>query len=204
MSGDFRVERGAGVGSGQARPCGVRDVASGADVTVQRPAPLRLDGPGAAGALAAHPLLGALGPEPLSAEFDAAALARACHRKKVAIKVALLDQRVVAGLGNIYASEALHVAGLSPKRRAATLATRAGQPTPAARAARRRDREGAGARDRSAGVTLPRLRARRRALPAARLRRDDQAHRAGGTLDVLLSEVSALSRRVASGAMPSC
>jgi formamidopyrimidine-DNA glycosylase len=48
--------------------------------------------------------------------------------------VALLDQRVVAGLGNIYASEALWVARLSPKRRAATLATRTGQPTPAARA----------------------------------------------------------------------
>ena len=59
-------------------------------------------------------MLSRLGPEPLSPEFDAAALARACKGKKTPLKVALLDQRVVAGLGNIYASEALHVAGLSP------------------------------------------------------------------------------------------
>ena len=45
----------------------------------------------------------------------------------MAIKVALLDQRVVAGVGNIYASEALFVAGLSPKRRAATIATPSGR-----------------------------------------------------------------------------
>jgi formamidopyrimidine-DNA glycosylase len=44
------------------------------------------------------------------------------------LKVALLDQRVVAGLGNIYASEALHRAGLSPLRRSSTLATAAGSP----------------------------------------------------------------------------
>ena len=59
-------------------------------------------------ALSAHPVLSKLGPEPLSPEFDAAALARACKGKKTPLKVALLDQRVVAGLGNIYAAEALH------------------------------------------------------------------------------------------------
>jgi formamidopyrimidine-DNA glycosylase len=48
------------------------------------------------------------------------------------LKVALLDQRNVAGLGNIYACEALHVARLSPKRRASTLVTRAGAPRPGA------------------------------------------------------------------------
>ena len=67
-------------------------------------------------------------PEPLSAEFDGAALARACRGKKTSLKSALLDQRVVAGLGNIYASEALHLAGLSPRRRAGTLATPRGAP----------------------------------------------------------------------------
>jgi formamidopyrimidine-DNA glycosylase len=46
----------------------------------------------------------------------------------VALKLALLDQRVVAGLGNIYASEALHVAALSPFRRASTIATLSGTP----------------------------------------------------------------------------
>jgi formamidopyrimidine-DNA glycosylase len=80
----------------------------------------------------AHPALSGLGPEPLSADFDAASLARACRGKKTSLKAALLDQRVVAGLGNIYASEALHVAGLSPSRRASTLATRTGAPREAA------------------------------------------------------------------------
>ena len=80
-----------------------------------------------------HPSLGALGPEPLSPSFDAAALARACAGKRTALKVALLDQRVVAGLGNIYASEALHLARLSPKRRAGTIATATGQPRDSAR-----------------------------------------------------------------------
>ena len=73
-----------------------------------------------------------LGPEPLSDGFDAAALARACRGKKTSLKTALLDQRIVAGLGNIYASEALHVAGLSPRRRASTLATPTGAPRDAA------------------------------------------------------------------------
>jgi formamidopyrimidine-DNA glycosylase len=75
-----------------------------------------------------HPALGSMGPEPLSDAFDAAALARALAGKKTPIKVALLDQRVLAGIGNIYASEALHVARVSPLRRAATLATAAGAP----------------------------------------------------------------------------
>lgn len=81
---------------------------------------------------ATDPALGRLGPEPLSAAFDAAALARACRGRKISLKVALLDQRVVAGLGNIYASEALHRAGLSPKRRASTIATQGGAPREAA------------------------------------------------------------------------
>jgi formamidopyrimidine-DNA glycosylase len=72
--------------------------------------------------------LHALGLEPLDAAFDAAALARACAGRRVALKVALLDQRIVAGLGNIYASEALHRAGLSPLRQASTIATVSGRP----------------------------------------------------------------------------
>ncbi len=75
-----------------------------------------------------HAVLSRLGPEPLSADFDGAALARACRGKKTSIKVALLDQRVVAGIGNIYASEALHIAGLSPRRRAEIVATPTGLP----------------------------------------------------------------------------
>jgi formamidopyrimidine-DNA glycosylase len=78
--------------------------------------------------LDAEPLLRALGPEPLGNEFDAAMLARACRGKKTSLKAALLDQRVVAGLGNIYVCEALHRALLSPKRLASTIATRSGAP----------------------------------------------------------------------------
>ena len=80
-------------------------------------------------ALEDEPLLRGLGPEPLGNEFDAALLARACANKKTSLKAALLDQRVVAGLGNIYVCEALFRAHLSPRRLAATLATKKGEPT---------------------------------------------------------------------------
>ena len=80
-------------------------------------------------ALEEEPLLRDLGPEPLGNEFDAAMLARACANKKTSLKAALLDQRVVAGLGNIYVCEALYRAHLSPRRLAATLATKKGEPT---------------------------------------------------------------------------
>jgi formamidopyrimidine-DNA glycosylase len=78
-------------------------------------------------ALEQEPLLKGLGPEPLGNEFDAKMLARACANKKTSLKAALLDQRVVAGLGNIYVCEALYRSHLSPRRLAATLATKAGQ-----------------------------------------------------------------------------
>jgi formamidopyrimidine-DNA glycosylase len=79
--------------------------------------------------LADHPLMKAIGPEPLGNAFDAAMLAAACRGKKTSLKAALSDQKVVAGLGNIYVCEALHRARLSPKRQASTIATRAGAPT---------------------------------------------------------------------------
>jgi formamidopyrimidine-DNA glycosylase len=77
-------------------------------------------------ALEDEPLLRGLGPEPLGNEFEAKMLARACANKKTSLKAALLDQRVVAGLGNIYVCEALYRSHLSPRRLAATLATKAG------------------------------------------------------------------------------
>jgi formamidopyrimidine-DNA glycosylase len=76
-----------------------------------------------------EPLLQGLGPEPLGNAFDAAMLARSCAGKKTSLKAALLDQRVVAGLGNIYVCEALFRAQLSPRRLAATLAAKKGEPT---------------------------------------------------------------------------
>jgi formamidopyrimidine-DNA glycosylase len=78
--------------------------------------------------LADHPLMKEIGPEPLGNAFDAALLAQACRGKKTSLKAALLDQKVVAGLGNIYVCEALHRALLSPRRIASTIATRAGAP----------------------------------------------------------------------------
>jgi formamidopyrimidine-DNA glycosylase len=77
----------------------------------------------------AEPLLRALGPEPLGNAFDAAMLAQACKGKKTSLKAALSDQRIVAGLGNIYVCEALHRARISPKRMASTIAAKSGAPT---------------------------------------------------------------------------
>lgn len=71
--------------------------------------------------LAAYPLLAGLGPEPLGNEFSGPELARRLAGKRTSIKAALLDQRVVAGLGNIYVCESLFVAGLSPRRMAYTV-----------------------------------------------------------------------------------
>ena len=113
-----------------------------------------------------YPSLKAMGPEPLSPEFSAASLARACRGKKAAIKVTLLDQKVVGGLGNIYASEALHHARLSPlrKRRRASRRRR-GKPKKERRAAGGVDQDGVDQRDSPLGVavsrgTIPRLRTR--------------------------------------------
>ena len=72
-------------------------------------------------ALQRHPLLKNLGIEPLDRAFNGAALAAALAGRKASIKAALLDQTVIAGLGNIYASEALFQAGISPRRHAGSL-----------------------------------------------------------------------------------
>ncbi len=65
--------------------------------------------------------LAGLGPEPLDPTFDAAALSIRLEGKAAPLKAALLDQRVVAGLGNIYVCEALHRARLSPRRKSRTI-----------------------------------------------------------------------------------
>ena len=79
--------------------------------------------------LAEHPLLGNLGVEPLSEALTPEYLAARARRKKVSLKSFLSDQRIIAGLGNIYVCEALYRAGLSPTRAASTLATATGEPT---------------------------------------------------------------------------
>jgi formamidopyrimidine-DNA glycosylase len=82
--------------------------------------------------LEAHPFFAELGVEPLSNEFDARILARLFAGKKTPLKSALLDQKGIAGLGNIYVCEALHRSGLSPQRAAGDLARTNGAPTRAA------------------------------------------------------------------------
>ena len=77
-----------------------------------------------------HSSLSALGPEPLSTDFNADQLAQSLNGKRTPLKSALLDQRVVAGLGNIYVCEILFRTGLSPRRSAHTLVRTGGQPSP--------------------------------------------------------------------------
>jgi formamidopyrimidine-DNA glycosylase len=108
-------------------------MSSGADIVFNDPRRFGFMKIIARGELDAEPHLKDLGPEPLGNAFDAAMLARACAGKKTSLKAALLDQRVVAGLGNIYVCEALFRAHLSPRRLAATLATKKGEPTDHAR-----------------------------------------------------------------------
>lgn len=76
-----------------------------------------------------HALFKGLGVEPLSEAFTPEWLAARLRGKATSIKAALIDQKLIAGIGNIYACEALYRAGISPVRLAGTLATKAGKPT---------------------------------------------------------------------------
>jgi formamidopyrimidine-DNA glycosylase len=139
MSGSFRVlEPGEATTPGEFHHPRGKDgahdhvifhMSSGADIVFNDPRRFGFMKIIARKALDEEPLLKGLGPEPLGNEFDAKMLARACANKKTSLKAALLDQRVVAGLGNIYVCEALFRARLSPRRLAATLATKSGDPT---------------------------------------------------------------------------
>ncbi len=129
MSGSFQVEsRGEKRAEADPHDHVLFHMSSGARVTFNDPRRFGFMDLLTPRQLARDRALSALGPEPLSAAFDAGALARACRGKKTSLKAALLDQRVVAGLGNIYVSEALYLARLSPMRQASTIVTRAGAP----------------------------------------------------------------------------
>src|SRR5882672_5117422 len=131
MSGSFRVQTPDDVkapgefhhprGKDAAHDHVVFHMSSGADVVFNDPRRFGYMKVIARHAIDEEPLLRGLGPEPLGNEFDAAMLARSCANKKTSLKAALLDQRVVAGLGNIYVCEALYRAGLSPRRSAHTI-----------------------------------------------------------------------------------
>jgi formamidopyrimidine-DNA glycosylase len=138
MSGSFRVQQESGAQPPPAKidPAQaamthdhvVIHLSSGAVVTFNDPRRFGLMLIVPRGELDAHPLMRDVGPEPLGSAFDAHLLAAACAGKKTSLKAALLDQTLVAGLGNIYACEALHRARLSPRRRAGTIATASGRP----------------------------------------------------------------------------
>jgi formamidopyrimidine-DNA glycosylase len=143
MSGSFRIVQGNGNVNGSTMPGDfhyprsedrahdhvVFHMSSGASVVFNDPRRFGYMKIIARNEIEDEPLLQGLGPEPLGNEFDADMLARACHNKKTSLKAALLDQRTVAGLGNIYVCEALYRAHLSPRRLAATLSTKKGETT---------------------------------------------------------------------------
>ena len=128
MSGSFSTECSSAPVQRSPHDHVVFHMSSGTDVILNDPRRFGFMDLIAPDALATHPVLSRLGPEPLSGAFDGVTLARACRGRKTTLKAALLDQRVVAGLGNIYAVEALHLAHLSPHRRASTIATPSGAP----------------------------------------------------------------------------
>jgi len=122
MSGQVRIYK---VGESVPRP-GKHDhvefeISSGARLVFTDPRRFGLMDLCPAQDLADHVLLKAIGPEPLGNEFNGPVLAAALKGKRVAVKQAIMDARVVAGVGNIYASEALFRAKISPKRTAATV-----------------------------------------------------------------------------------
>jgi formamidopyrimidine-DNA glycosylase len=137
MSGWFRVEKTEPSTARRRNPDADLDnrhdhvvfiMSSGMTVTFNDPRRFGIMDLVAADRLSSHASLGRLGPEPLSRAFDVSALAERLAKRRVSLKIALLDQHVVAGIGNIYASEALHQAGLSPFRLASSLVTAAGVP----------------------------------------------------------------------------
>jgi formamidopyrimidine-DNA glycosylase len=139
MSGSFRIDMRAGSGrpgkfhrprsSAPVHDHVVFDMSSGARITYNDPRRFGFMLIVPRAELDAHPLFAGMGVEPLGNELDGALIARLFAGKSAPLKAALLDQRLIAGLGNIYVCEALHRAALSPRRAAGTLARRNGGPT---------------------------------------------------------------------------
>ncbi len=165
--------------------------------------------------LPAHALFKGLGVEPLSPDFTAEWLAGRLKGKATSIKAALVDQRLIAGLGNIYACEALFRAGISPLRLAGTLATKTGKPTKVIDAPGQGHKGGARRGDQGRRLLVARLYARRRAaralsaflqsvrsggeaLSQERLPRHRAPHRPERPLNLLLSELSTIREQDAS------
>ena len=120
MSGRFRIFE-PGATAFETHDHVVFTTESGADVVFNDPRRFGMMTVTSGNALDIHPMLAGLGPEPLGPDFDAKLLAARLAVRHGPLKTALLDQSVVAGLGNIYVCEALFRAGLSPKRKASTV-----------------------------------------------------------------------------------
>ncbi len=143
MSGSFRVEARQGIENGTealgtyyhdtskdpVHDHVVFDLSSGARIVYNDPRRFGFMQIIARADLAEHALFRNVGLEPLGNELDGAVLAQLFAGKAAPLKAALLDQTLVAGLGNIYVCEALHRAGLSPRRAAGTLARKDGSAT---------------------------------------------------------------------------
>jgi len=146
----------------------------------------------AEGAPDTHPMLAGLGIEPTGNALDGPLLASLLKGRRSPLKAALLDQRLIAGLGNIYVAEALWRAGLSPLREAGTIA---------GSAKKAKEQSGRLAARLCAGRRIARLfpaflrglRPRGGAMPEAGLPRPHRAHRAKRPLDLLLPDLSAVS-----------
>jgi formamidopyrimidine-DNA glycosylase len=139
MSGSFRIESDGGT-TGTAHyyharsKLGAHDhaifhMSSGVRIVFNDPRRFGLMDLVAEAELAASRHFKAMGREPLDREFDGAALAKLFAGRKTPLKAALMDQRLIAGLGNIYVCEALWLGGLSPKRAAGTIAGKTGART---------------------------------------------------------------------------
>src|SRR5688572_3770127 len=103
MSGSFRTRRTTAPDTPDAHDHVVFQMSSGRSVIFNDPRRFGVMDLIRAADKRAHAVFSDLGPEPLSPSFDASALARACRGRRTSLKAALLDQRIVAGLGNIYA-----------------------------------------------------------------------------------------------------
>ena len=128
MTGRFEVEAGGALlrpgvfalpaATGEKHAHVVIDTEAGARITYSDPRRFGFMGLVPTDRLGEHPWFAGMGPEPLGPHFDAASLGEALKGRSQAIKTLLLDQRIVAGLGNIYVCEALHRARIHPEREA--------------------------------------------------------------------------------------
>jgi formamidopyrimidine-DNA glycosylase len=119
--GEFYFENGAGEQADGPHDHVVLTLGNGTRVVYSDPRRFGMMDVANTAELQAHKLLKNIGVEPLGNELSGAHLAEKFRGKSAPLKAALLDQRVIAGLGNIYVCEALHRAGLSPRRKAGTL-----------------------------------------------------------------------------------